>query len=347
MLKAVARQRLAAAGRARPGPDAGRRSAGPGAPLPITSSRMGHLWDALCRAYDVLGFDAAAGGDEVFRALVLARIIEPTSKLDSLRVLDRGRDRRAVVSDDQAAAAGATRSDDVAAGGCAGGVRGARRARPGDAGALRRDHVVLRDRRGRRVPRARVLQGTPAGAADHRRAVDRRRRVPAAGRTRSRATPPRPRRCCPVHQAFMAAHRLAEVTVVADAGMMSEANQARDRGRRADVHRRRPDPRRPLPGRASGASSIPARTDPDGQIFTQPWPAGADRQAARRPDDLLPVPGRPGPAHPAGHRPADRQGREGRRRARRRSSGTGSSHLTGATKTVNRTWRPRPARWPG
>ena len=36
----------------------------------------------------MLGFDAAAGGDEVFRDLVLARIIEPTSKVDSLRVLD-------------------------------------------------------------------------------------------------------------------------------------------------------------------------------------------------------------------------------------------------------------------
>lgn len=41
----------------------------------------------LGRAYDALGFADAAGGDEVFRALVLARIIEPTSKLDSLRVL--------------------------------------------------------------------------------------------------------------------------------------------------------------------------------------------------------------------------------------------------------------------
>ena len=56
--------------------------------MPITSSRAAHLWDALCRAYEVLGFDAAAGGDEVFRQLVLARIIEPTSKADSLRVLD-------------------------------------------------------------------------------------------------------------------------------------------------------------------------------------------------------------------------------------------------------------------
>ena len=56
--------------------------------MPITSSRSAHLWDALCRAYDVLGFDQAAGADEVFRQLVLARIIEPTSKADSLRVLD-------------------------------------------------------------------------------------------------------------------------------------------------------------------------------------------------------------------------------------------------------------------
>jgi hypothetical protein len=45
------------------------------------------LWNALCGAYRVLGFDAASGGDEVFRDLVLARIIEPTSKADSLRVL--------------------------------------------------------------------------------------------------------------------------------------------------------------------------------------------------------------------------------------------------------------------
>src|SRR5690606_20016552 len=50
-------------------------------------SRMGHLWDALSSAFDVLGFAGASGGDEVFRQLVLARIIEPTSKFDSLRVL--------------------------------------------------------------------------------------------------------------------------------------------------------------------------------------------------------------------------------------------------------------------
>jgi len=36
----------------------------------------------------VLGFGLAASADEVFRDLVLARIIEPVSKLDSLRVLE-------------------------------------------------------------------------------------------------------------------------------------------------------------------------------------------------------------------------------------------------------------------
>ena len=56
-------------------------------PLEIIGSRAGDLWDALCTVYRALGFGRAAGGDEVFRDLVLARIIEPTSKADSLRVL--------------------------------------------------------------------------------------------------------------------------------------------------------------------------------------------------------------------------------------------------------------------
>jgi hypothetical protein len=59
-----------------------------GGPLPITSSGMSHLADSLEHAYRVLGLEDAAGGDEVFRQLVLARIIVPTSKLDGLRVLE-------------------------------------------------------------------------------------------------------------------------------------------------------------------------------------------------------------------------------------------------------------------
>jgi len=84
-LKLIAAERIAA-GQAELdlGLDAG---AGAG-PLEVVGSKAGHLWDALCRAFDSLGFDKATGGDEVFRALVLARIIEPTSKLDALRVLE-------------------------------------------------------------------------------------------------------------------------------------------------------------------------------------------------------------------------------------------------------------------
>jgi hypothetical protein len=59
-----------------------------GGPLPITSSRMGHLLDALERACRVLGLAAAADRDDVFRHLVPARVIELVSKLDSLRVLE-------------------------------------------------------------------------------------------------------------------------------------------------------------------------------------------------------------------------------------------------------------------
>ena len=48
-----------------------------------TSSRL--LYDLLGHVYDWLGFDAV--GDAVFRDLVIARIVEPTSKLDASRVL--------------------------------------------------------------------------------------------------------------------------------------------------------------------------------------------------------------------------------------------------------------------
>lgn len=51
----------------------------------ITSKSSAILWQVLEDAYDHLGFDAVA--DEAFRQLVLARVVEPTSKADSVRVL--------------------------------------------------------------------------------------------------------------------------------------------------------------------------------------------------------------------------------------------------------------------
>jgi hypothetical protein len=85
LLRAAGRQKLAAG---QGELDLGLPAGAPGGPLPITASRMGCLLDALAHAYDVLGFPAATGGDAVFRDLVMARIIEPASKLDSLRVLE-------------------------------------------------------------------------------------------------------------------------------------------------------------------------------------------------------------------------------------------------------------------
>ena len=83
-LKAAAAQRLAA-GQTQLDLGLAERSAAE--PLPITSSKSALLWEALCAAYAHVGFAKAADDDEVFRQLVLARIIEPTSKADSLRMI--------------------------------------------------------------------------------------------------------------------------------------------------------------------------------------------------------------------------------------------------------------------
>lgn len=61
--------------------------AGAGCVAPIASNRMGVLLEALEAAWKAVGLDRLDGADEVFRQLVTARLIEPTSKQDSLRVL--------------------------------------------------------------------------------------------------------------------------------------------------------------------------------------------------------------------------------------------------------------------
>ena len=53
---------------------------------PVTGSKAQRLWDALVAAYAALGLDVAVP-DPVFASLVFARIVEPTSKFDSIRVL--------------------------------------------------------------------------------------------------------------------------------------------------------------------------------------------------------------------------------------------------------------------
>ena len=60
----------------------------PGAPAPLGRTAAAHsrlLYDVLATVYDWLGFDAV--DDPMFRDLVIARIVEPTSKADASRVL--------------------------------------------------------------------------------------------------------------------------------------------------------------------------------------------------------------------------------------------------------------------
>lgn len=278
VLKAAARQRLAAGqGELDLGVDSvaasgGRR--GDGGPLPITSTRMAHLWDALGQAFDTLGFDAASVGDEVFRQLVLARIIEPTSKLDSARVLD-----------------------EVGVAPCS--YPTLKRRLPSYARASWRQKVAAACAAHTGLgPASLVLFDvstlyfeTDAGDGFREPGFSKERRlepqitiglltdasgfplmVNAFEGNKAETTT-----MVPTLQAFMAAHRLGEVTVVADAGMVSAANQAaiEAAGLSFILGARIPDVPYVI---ARWREAHPGQEISDGQVFVQPWPAGATDQ---------------------------------------------------------------------
>jgi Transposase DDE domain len=294
-LKAAARLRLAA-GRA------SSTSACPpglprGGPLEITSSQMRHLWEALCRAYDILGLAQAAEGDEVFRQLVLARIIEPASKADSLRVLqEAGVDAVSYPTLNRrlpAYAREAWRQQLSAA--CAA------HAALGPASLVLYDVSTLYFETdqgdGFREPgfskerrlEPQITIGLLADAAGFPLMVS-----AFEGNKAETAT------MLPVITAFMAAHQLPDVAVVADAGIISEANQhaIEDAGLSFILGTRIPDEpyaRRPVAARAF-------RPGPSRRAGLHPALAGHRGTESRRPpgqDDLLSVPRRPRPPHPA------------------------------------------------
>jgi hypothetical protein len=77
----------------------------------------------------------------------------------------------------------------------------------------------------------------------------------------------------PVTGKFMAAHRLPDVTVVADAGMISEANQKAIEATGLSFILGMKVPDVPyLVGK--WRREHPGEEIPDGHAFTQPWPAG-------------------------------------------------------------------------
>jgi hypothetical protein len=294
LLKAVARQRLVA-GQGELDLRLPDSPANGGGPLPITSSRMGHLLDALSRGYDTLGFGAATGRDEVFKALVLARIIEPTSKLDSLRVLaEAGWDppsyrtvkRRLRVyagADLDPEGAGADGSESGQAVGVdpAGGRWRARLARAcaehvrlGPATLLLYDVTTLYfetdEGDGFREPgfskerrlEPQITVGLLTDGAGFPLMVH------AFEGSRAETTT-----MLPVLRAFLDAHRLADVTVVADAGMVSETNKraVEAAGLSFILGARIPD----VPYAVqTWRDAHPDTEIPDGHVFVQPWPAG-------------------------------------------------------------------------
>jgi hypothetical protein len=245
---------------------------------PIVSSRARHLWEVLRTAYELLGLDQACGGDEVFKLLTLARVIEPTSKLDSIRVLTEvGIAAPSYPTIKRRLSVYATPEwRDALASACAAHVG------LGPATLVLYDVTTLYfetdEGDGFREPgfskeRRLEPQITVGLLTDVRgfplqvHAFD--------GNTAETKT------ILPVIQAFAAAHGLPEVTVVADAGMLSEANLAaiEDAGLRFIVGARIPDVpyqvsqwRRTHPGEPIG----------DGQIFVQPWVMGPKTYPRKR-----------------------------------------------------------------
>jgi hypothetical protein len=283
VLKAAARQLLAAGqgeldlGLERTGP--GRRGAG-GGPLPITSSRMGHLLEALTHVYRVLGFEHAADGDEVFLQLVLARIIEPVSKLDSLRVLEEAgaaaASYRTVTRRLPVYAKESWRQELSAA--CAA------HAGLGPASLVLYDVSTL-------------YFETDAGDGFREPGFSKERRLEpqiTIGLLTNQAGFPlmvnafegnmaETKTMLPVIESFMTAHRLPDVTVVADAGMVSEANQKEIEAAGLSFILGMRIPRVPYVV-ARWRREHPGEDIPDGHVFTQPWPAGP---TANRRDQVI------------------------------------------------------------
>ena len=273
LLKAAARQRLAAGqdelhlGLEATGP--ARRGAG-GGPLPITSSRMGHLLDALEHAYRVLGFEEATGGDEVFRLLVLARVIEPVSKLDSLRVLEEAGIAPPSYATLKRRLPGYAKEP----------WRHKLSAACAAHAGLGRASLVLYDV-------STLYFETDAGDGFREPGFSKERRLEpqiTIGLLTDQGGFPlmvsafegnkaETKTMLPVIGAFMAAHQLPDVTVVADAGMVSEANQKEIEKAGLSFILGMKIPRIPY-AVAQWRREHPGEDIPDGHIFTQPWPAG-------------------------------------------------------------------------
>lgn len=303
-------------------------------PLPITSSRAQLLWGALSSVYDAFGFDEAAGGDEVFRQLVAARIIEPTSKVDSLRVIDEAGitpvtyptlNRRLPVFAKPVFRQGISSA-------CAAHAQ------------LGPTSLVLFDV-------STLFFETDAGDGFREPGFSKERRLEPQitlglltdasgmplmvqafeGNKAETAT------MLPVITAFKTAHQLTDVTVVADAGMISETNQIalQAAGLTYVLGSRIPQ----LPNVVTEwLQKHPGREIPDGLILTQPWPSSTSEKGRAVPDRVIHYQYRADRARRT-LRGIDQQVAKAQRAVDGKASVKRNRYiqLTGATKNINRT----------
>jgi hypothetical protein len=231
----------------------------------------------------VLGFDQVLDGDEVLRYLVLARIIEPTSKIDAERVLSEtgvtGASYRTVKRRLPVIAKPAVRQALSEA--CAA------HAELGSASLVLFDVSTLYFETdsgdGFREPgfskerrlEPQITLGLLTDAAGFPLAVE-----AFEGNKAETAT------MLPVINAFKAAHQLRDVTVVADAGMISEANQVALHAAGLSYILGARIPYLPDVVR-EWRDKHPDEAVPDGLMLTQPWPATSSEKARGIPDRVV------------------------------------------------------------
>jgi hypothetical protein len=266
LLKAVARQRMLA-GQGELDLGLGDK---PTDPKPrIVASRAGLLWGAIGDAFAALGLDAACG-DAVFFQLVAARIIEPTSKLDSLRVIEEAGIRPAsyptmnrrlpiYASEDFRKSVSAAL---------------ATRASIGPASLVLYDVTTLYFETDKadelRIPgfskerrlEPQIVVGLLTDASGFPLEVSAFEGNKAETHT-----------MLPVIKQFMKAHRLTDVTVVADAGMVSDGNRKAIEAEGLSFIIGEKVPKTPSVV-AEWRQAHPGEEIDDGRIFVQPWPAG-------------------------------------------------------------------------
>ena len=244
----------------------------------VTGTRMGRLLDGIGHAYRALGLDVAAGQDRVFEELVTARIIEPTSKKDAARVLEEAGVRPSsyrtvkrrlasyAIAEFRNALSGAL----------------AARAPLGPSALVLYDVTTLWfetdtgdgfrepgfSKERRLEPQITVGLLTDATGAP----------LMVEGFEGNRAET---RTMIPVIQRFVEAHGIVDVTVVADAGMLSEANlkNIEDAGWTFVVGGKLPD----IPyAIAQWIRENPGVDPVDGMILTQPVVMGTKADTRRR-----------------------------------------------------------------